>query len=222
MRHAERGHASVTDSARRSQTTPAAVRLNCWDDEAFLPSAAFALHVSHMPPAGRRRRNSATEEAHSDKAGCPRRWPKNHRLILKDGTYQVVRQYQVVGDRVRYMSLERGGDWEELPADLVDWPATEKWEKSHAEQPEDTSPAMKEAEDIDKEAIAERVEELQRRPEVAKGLELPDSDGVFVLDIFQGAPELVERSYLQNWESIPKNKKRDEHVESTGGSEGES
>jgi hypothetical protein len=117
---------------------------------------------------------------------------KNHRLILKDGTYQVVRQYQIVGDRVRYMSLERGGDWEELPANLVDWDATAKWEKSHAEQPEDTSPAMKEAEDIDKEAIAERLEELQRRPEVAKGLELPDSDGVFVLDTFQGTPELVE------------------------------
>jgi hypothetical protein len=36
----------------------------------------------------------------------------NHRLILKDGTYQIVRQYQVMGDRVRYMSLERGGEWE--------------------------------------------------------------------------------------------------------------
>src|SRR4029078_6766379 len=78
---------------------------------------------------------------------------KNHRLILKEGTYQVVSQYQNVGYRVRYMSLERGGDWEELPADLVDWPATEKWEKSHAEQPEDTSPAMKEAQEIEKEAM---------------------------------------------------------------------
>ena len=29
-------------------------------------------------------------------------------------------------------------------------------------------------------------------PEVAKGLELPDEDGVFVLDTFQGTPELVE------------------------------
>jgi hypothetical protein len=29
-------------------------------------------------------------------------------------------------------------------------------------------------------------------PEVAKGLELPDQDGVFVLDTFQGTPELVE------------------------------
>ncbi len=117
---------------------------------------------------------------------------KNHRLILKDGSYQVVRQYQVVGDRVRYMSLERGGDWEELPASLVDWEATRKWEQDHANQPDDTSPAMKEAEDIDKEEAAERLEERERRPEVAKGLELPDEDGVFVLDTFQGTPELVE------------------------------
>ena len=29
-------------------------------------------------------------------------------------------------------------------------------------------------------------------PEVATGLELPDEDGVFVLDTFQGTPELVE------------------------------
>jgi hypothetical protein len=116
---------------------------------------------------------------------------RNHRLILKDGTYQVVRQYDIVADRVRYLSVERG-DWEELPVNLVDWDATRKWERDHANQPEDASPAMKEAADLDKEEAAERDDQKTRMPEVAKGLELPDEDGVFVLDTFQGTPELVE------------------------------
>jgi hypothetical protein len=117
----------------------------------------------------------------------------NHRLILKDGTYQVVRKYEVVGDRVRYISIERSGEWEELPVDLVDWEATRRWERDHTVQPvEDASPAMKEAEAIDKEESAEREELKASRPEVAKGLELPDEDGVFVLDTYQGMPELVE------------------------------
>jgi hypothetical protein len=116
----------------------------------------------------------------------------NHRLILKDGTYQLVRKYEVVGDRVRYISIERGGDWEELPENLVDWDATRKWERDHAALIEDASPAMKEAEDIDKEEAAARAQELSRRPEVATGLELPDEDGVFALDTFHGTPELVE------------------------------
>jgi hypothetical protein len=51
---------------------------------------------------------------------------------------------------------------------------------------------MKEAADLDKEEAAERDEMKARMPEVAKGLELPDQDGVFVLDTYQGTPELVE------------------------------
>ena len=115
----------------------------------------------------------------------------NHRLILKDGTYQMVRTYQIVGSRVRYLSQERG-DWEELPADLVDWDATKKWEVSHASDSEDSSPAMKEAEELDKEEAAARADLSGRMPEVAKGLQLPDQDGVFVLDTYRGTPELVE------------------------------
>jgi hypothetical protein len=117
---------------------------------------------------------------------------RNHRLILKDGSYQLVRQYTIAGDRVRYLSLERG-DWEEMPTDLVDWDATRKWERDHATPTgEEPSPAMKEAADIDKEEADERTLQKARMPEVATGLELPDEDGVFALDTFQGTPELVE------------------------------
>jgi hypothetical protein len=117
---------------------------------------------------------------------------KNHRLILRDGSYQMVRDYQIVGDRVRYLSQERG-EWEEMPVNLVDWDATKKWEKDHADLVAgDSSPAMKEAEAIDKEEGDERNEQNARMPRVAEGLELPDEDGVFVLDTFHGTPELVE------------------------------
>jgi hypothetical protein len=114
----------------------------------------------------------------------------NHRLILKDGNYQIVRKYEVVGDRVRYISVERGGDWEELPESLVDWPATRKWEKNQADLAGPSSPAMEEAASLDKEEAAERQAQKDRMPEVARGLNLPD--GVFILDEYQGTPELIE------------------------------
>ena len=104
------------------------------------------------------------------------------RLILKDGSYQLVTKYEVKGNRVRYYSTERE-DWEELPNALVDWPATEKYEKDRVA--EASSPA---AVELDK--------ELERSdipmPEVAPGLRLPEDSGVFLLDNFQGEPQLVE------------------------------
>jgi hypothetical protein len=123
----------------------------------------------------------------------------NHRLILKDGSYQVVTKYQRVGDRVRYLSAERG-TWEELPASLVDWAATDQWAKDHAPgakpaQTETPAPAAQgpsapvnpEAAEIDKEEQRERA----RTPEILPGLRLPDEDGVWALDTFHDVPELV-------------------------------
>jgi hypothetical protein len=119
----------------------------------------------------------------------------NHRLILKDGSYQIVRKYEIVGDRVRYISVERGGDWEELPTNLIDWDATQKWERDHAAAANDDisgDEATKEAREIDKEEAEARAEERARTPEVAKGLNLPDQDTIYALDYFEGTPELVE------------------------------
>ncbi len=115
----------------------------------------------------------------------------NQRLILKDGTYQLVTKYERAGDRVRYYSSERA-QWEEVPADLVDWAATEKWAKDHAPgaAPADSdavAPSIPEAAAIDKEEQRERA----RTPDVLPGLRLPDEDGVWALDTFHDQPELV-------------------------------
>jgi hypothetical protein len=51
-------------------------------------------------------------------------WAANFKLYLKDGGYQLVREYWIDGDRVKYYSVDRS-DWEEIPADLVDLKRTD-------------------------------------------------------------------------------------------------
>src|ERR1700756_1779171 len=107
------------------------------------------------------------------------------RLILKDGSYQSVTKYEVKGDRVRYLSAERG-EWEELPKSLVDWPATQKYEKDRA-----AGASTPEAIQLDKDLEAERAADEALSPHVAPGLQLPEEGGVFLLDTFENRPELV-------------------------------
>ena len=121
------------------------------------------------------------------------------RLILKDGSYQAVAKYEIKGDRVRYLSAERG-EWEELPKSLVDWPATEKYEKDRA-----TGASTPEAIQLDKEFEADRQADEARSPHVLPGLQLPDEGGVFLLDTYQSQPELVPID--QRTGGVNKNKK---------------
>jgi hypothetical protein len=47
------------------------------------------------------------------------------KLWLKDGTWHVVREYSVQGDRIRYFSSERA-EWEEIPLEMVDLDKTRR------------------------------------------------------------------------------------------------
>jgi len=103
---------------------------------------------------------------------------RSKKLILKDGTYQLVREYQRSGDHVRYFSEERG-EWEEMPASLVDWEATEK----DAVASEKTSAAL--AEKIHNQEEAKRMDnvmDIDASLQVGEGVFLPSAEGLFVVE----------------------------------------
>ena len=114
------------------------------------------------------------------------------RLVLKDGSYQIVMSYQVKGKIVSYVSAERDAT-EEIPDELVDWDATHKWERQHPATESDAGQRQAEAPPpvIDPELLKEEADRAAWTPEVAPDLRLPEQDSVLALDYFQGAPELV-------------------------------
>jgi hypothetical protein len=107
------------------------------------------------------------------------------RLILKDGSYQVATKWEVQGDRVHYFSAERN-EWEDVPNSLVDWKATDQYEKDRA-----AGKMSPEAIQLEKELEAQRAEDESKSPHVAPGLRLPEDGGVFVLDTYLTEPQLI-------------------------------
>ncbi len=104
--------------------------------------------------------------------------PRGSKLMLKDGSYQLVRSYKRNGDRVRYYSVERSA-WEEIPAAMVDWDATAKAaaaEKSAEEALAKKVHVQEEANRID------TVMAIDASLEVAPGVFLPPGEGMFLID----------------------------------------
>src|SRR5579864_8334918 len=92
----------------------------------------------------------------------------NIKLYLKDGTYQLAREYKVENDRVSFLSADRG-EWEEIPAALVDLDKT----KAEIKRREET--VREEAAAADAEEKAER----QARKEVEQ---IPVEEGVYLIE----------------------------------------
>ncbi len=92
----------------------------------------------------------------------------NVKLYLKDGTFQLVREYKVEGDRVHFYSTERS-EWEDIPTELTDLKRTE------AEIAEHKKAIEAEAKVLSEEDKAER--ELQNEI-----LRIPQNPGVYYLE----------------------------------------
>jgi catechol 2,3-dioxygenase-like lactoylglutathione lyase family enzyme len=103
--------------------------------------------------------------------------PRGKKLMLSDGTFHLVRSYERQGDRVRYYSIERSA-WEEIPASLIDWAATQKEEASEAALEAKIEEKKKE---FRMQRIAEEVD-ADASLEVAPRIFLPDGPGLFVLE----------------------------------------
>jgi hypothetical protein len=111
-------------------------------------------------------------------AGAGDRLARGKKLVLKDGNFQLVRSYERRGERVRYFSMERG-DWEEIPAAMVDWDATAK----AAAESEKADAAL--VSKIHKQEEASRVEtmlDVDASLQVAPGVFLPPGEGMFVVE----------------------------------------
>ena len=76
------------------------------------------------------------------------------KLFLKDGSYQLAREYKVETDRVRYFSTERA-EWEELPLSLVDLRKTESEIKQREESLREETKAQADEERAERQAARE-------------------------------------------------------------------
>jgi hypothetical protein len=95
-------------------------------------------------------------------------WAANVKLYLTDGTYHLVREYQVQSDRVRYFSVERS-DWEEIPLEMVDLKRTEA-------EVADRKAALEKEEKI---VIEESAAEREVKKEASR---IPQDPGAYWLD----------------------------------------
>jgi hypothetical protein len=125
-------------------------------------------------------------------------WAATVKLYLKDGSYQLVREYQVDNDRVRFFSTDRG-EWEEVPFALVDLDKT----KNEIKQHEDA--VREEAAASDAEERAERAarKEVERIP-VEEGVYLIEGDKLVPMKI--GESKIVTnkgRSVLKVLSPVP-------------------
>jgi hypothetical protein len=136
----------------------------------FAALLAVAPCIWSAPQDGQ---SKSTKDQHSVRVPLP----KGKKLVLADGTFQIVREYSVQGDRVRYWSVERSA-WEEIPTSLVNWDATHKAEAEQSKQDAELKAKIRATQ------ISEMAKEIDvdRSLEIKPGVFLPDAVGFYSLE----------------------------------------
>ncbi|HTV54492.1 MAG TPA: hypothetical protein VMI06_06225, partial [Terriglobia bacterium] len=97
------------------------------------------------------------------------------KLYLKDGTFLLVTQYQIQGDRVHYYSVAEG-QWEDMPLSLVDLKATQQ---AIAAKREEQQKLLQQAE----KTVRDNYQMPQNTGgQVAPGIRLPFQEGLYAYD----------------------------------------
>jgi hypothetical protein len=123
--------------------------------------------------------NSSQESAGHNRIAGPKAptTPRGQKLMLKDGSFQLVREYAVRGDRVRYYSLDRS-QWEEIPSGLVDWDATGK---AAAQEQQQEAAIVAKVHNQETARLAQPLD-IDASLEVAPRIFLPPGAGLFAFD----------------------------------------
>lgn len=124
------------------------------------------------PPQTTREKQKSSEEPLDQTSRL-----RGKKLVLKDGSFQVVRSWERNGNRVRYFSTERLA-WEEIPAEMIDWEATKKAEASTAKEQDEMLEKVRARE------AAEKAQplDIDASLPIAPGVFLPPGEGLFALE----------------------------------------
>jgi hypothetical protein len=104
--------------------------------------------------------------------------PRGTKLMLKSGSYELVREYYVQGDRVRYYDVDRA-QWEFVPTALIDWNATQEQE---AEEEKSQQALIAKVKKQEAEHNADQPLDIDASLEVAPGVFLPPGVGLFAFN----------------------------------------
>src|SRR4029077_9050570 len=141
-------------------------------------SAAKPLCRDEYGVSTQRQQSADTKQGSADDSAAAARLTRGKKLMLKDGNFQLVREYERKGERVRYFSLERGS-WEEIPAAMVDWDATAK---AQADSEKSSEALLSKIHAQEEATRIETVLDVDASLQVAPGVFLPPGEGMFAIE----------------------------------------